>query len=87
MTLLCFLLLLLAEANLEHFLFGFLEGFVIVTRHSVFDVSVRIGVLRKDSHQSETFVANWTEWAKALHIRNRHNTFRLSYSGFLTLGA
>ena len=45
MKLFGFLLLLLADADLEHLLLGFLKRFVIVARNCVLDVRISIGVL------------------------------------------
>jgi hypothetical protein len=78
MRLLCFLLLLLTDADLEHLLLGFLIGLMIVARNRVLDIGIRISVLGQDGHQCEILVANRAERAKALHVRDCHNKFRLT---------
>ena len=71
--LLCFLLLLLTDTNLEVLLLGFLVRLVIVTRDGIFQIRIYIGILRQDRHKREILVAGRAKWPKALYIRNGHN--------------
>jgi hypothetical protein len=70
--LLCFFLLLLTDADLEHLLPGILESFMIVTLNGVFHISIRIDVLREDCHQREILVTNRAERTKSFHVRDCH---------------
>src|SRR5579871_6494569 len=70
--LLGFLLLLLADADLEVQLLGFLERLVIVPRHGIVQICVHIGVLRQNRHNGEVLVAGRAERPEALHIRDCH---------------
>jgi hypothetical protein len=80
--LLRFLLLLLADADLEVLKLGFLERFVIVARHDVVEIGVHVGILGQDRHYREALVAGGAKWAKALNVGDCH-TF-LVYHGKLT---
>ena len=77
--LLGFLLLLLADADLEVENLGFLVGLVVVTSHGVSQVFVHIRVLGKDCHYSEIFIARRAEGTKALDVRNSHNFTSLAF--------
>ena len=70
--LLRFLLLLLADADLEVLQFSFLESLVIVACHDIVEIGVHVGVLRQDGHHRETLVAGWAKWAEALNVGNCH---------------
>jgi len=78
LKLLGFLLLLLADADLEVEDLGFLVGLVVMTSHSVSQVFVHIRILGEDCHQSEAFIARRTEGAKAFYVRNSHDFISLA---------
>jgi hypothetical protein len=71
--LLCFLLLLLADADLEMKDFRVLERLVIVARHSIGKVLVHVRVLRQNGHQSKVIVAGRAKGPEPLDVRNCHN--------------
>jgi hypothetical protein len=77
--LLRFALLLLADADFEVQLFGFLESFVIVTRHGVAQILVHVGILGKDGHNREFFITGGTERPEPFDIGDCHDNFRLSH--------
>src|ERR1700691_2879384 len=70
--LLRFLLLLLADADLESLLLGFLERLVIVTRHGIGEIPVHIGVLGQHRHDGESLVAGGAERPEPFHVWNCH---------------
>ena len=72
LPLLRFLLLLLADADLEVEDLGFLKRLVIVARHGVRKILVNIDVLRQDRHQGEIVVAGRAEGPEPLYIWNCH---------------
>ena len=73
-----FFLLLLADADLEVLLFGFLERLVIVARDSIVQKVIHAGALGKDHHHGEILVALRAEGAKPLDVGDCHNHSRIT---------
>jgi hypothetical protein len=71
-NLLGLLLFLLADADLEMRLLGFLMGLVIVPGHCVSEVRIYIGFAREHRHQGEGVVASGAIGPKTLHIGDWH---------------
>ena len=67
------LLLLLANADLEGRLLGFLPRLVIVPGYGVGQVRIDVGILGKHSHQRERFIAGRAKGPEPLYIRKSHN--------------
>jgi len=53
-------------------LLGFLIRFVIVSRYSVGEIFIHIGVARKHGHNRETLIAGRAERTEPLYIRYCH---------------
>jgi len=78
--LLCFLLLLLTDADLEVQHFSVLEGLVIVPGDGIRKVLVDISLLGKNGHQRKIVVAGRAIGPEPLHIWNSHNSNQFSRS-------
>ncbi len=73
-----FFLLLLADADLEVLLFGFLERLMIVARDSIGKIVFHAGALGKDHHHGEVFIAFRAEGAEPFDVGNCHNPLRIT---------
>ena len=78
--LLCFLLLLLADADFEMTDFRVLERLVIVACHGIGKVLVHVRILRQNGHQGEAIVAGRAEGPEPLDVRNCHNFIQCTKS-------
>src|SRR5690349_5076655 len=76
--LLRFALLLLADADLEVRLLGFLESLVVVARDSVVQIVVDVSALGQDRHQGEALFAFGTKRAEPFYVGNCHNVLRIA---------
>ena len=72
------LLLLLADADLEVLLLGFLVRLMIVPRDGVAQIGIHVGVLRKNRHNREALFAFRTERAETFDVGNCHDNLRIS---------
>ena len=72
--LLCFLLFLLTDADLEVQHFSVLERLVIMPGDGIRQVLVDIGLLGKNGHQRKIIVAGRAIGPEPLHIWNSHNS-------------
>ena len=70
--LLGFLLLLLADADLEVSLLRFLIRLVVVPGDSIAEVCVNVSGLREHRHQRETLVAGGAEGPETLYVGDCH---------------
>lgn len=70
--LLRFFLLLLADADLEMLLLGFLKSLVVVTLYGAGQIRVDIGIPGQDGHNGEAFVASRAKRTKPLYVRDCH---------------
>jgi hypothetical protein len=68
--LLCFLLLLLTDADFALFLLAFHECFVIMTGDSIFEIRIDVGIRGQDYNYGEVFVTGRAKGPKTLYIRD-----------------
>src|ERR1051326_5004747 len=75
--LLRFALLLLADADLEVRLLGFLESLVVVARDCVVQIVIYVSALGQNRHQGEALFAFGTKRAEPFDVGNCHNDSRI----------
>src|SRR5450759_1776586 len=70
--LLRFLLLLLADADLEVCLLGFPVRLVVVPGHRIRQILVYVGIFRQHCHDRESLIARWAVRPEPFHIWDCH---------------
>ena len=71
-------LFLLANADLEMSLLGFLKRLVIVSRHGVVQVGFDVRIPLQHSSQGKVFITDRAKRAKGFYVGNCHTIMRLA---------